>query len=207
MRVGELSRRLGIPGSQAYKVGMREEQIQSAAFRNAQLGSERLRIFGVVGFFTIFMLITVARVFVIRTAPCNAPGPWSLLLAAVVIGYGRWMSSKVQRALRESNMLARRLWVLSTIVETSISALAIAFLTNSQISYRPLASPAVLVFVVFIILSTLRLSPWTGVLSGVVPSGCHRCAAVYLGWRPPVAGRQESIRSSRDSSPAHHETL
>ena len=41
---------------------MREEQSQSVAFRNAELGSERLRIFGVVGLFAIFMLITVVRV-------------------------------------------------------------------------------------------------------------------------------------------------
>ena len=78
---------------------MREEQIQSVAFRNAELESERLRIFGVIGFFAIFMLITVVRVFVIRSASGTAP--WrSLLLAVVVIGYELWMLSQVQYALR-----------------------------------------------------------------------------------------------------------
>jgi len=176
---------------------MREEQIQSVAFRNAELESERLRIFGVIGFFAIFMLITVVRVFVIRTASGTAP--WrSLLLAVVVIGYELWMLNKVRCALRASAMFSRRLWVLNTIVETSIPAFAIAFLTNLQIdiSYRPLASPAVLVFFVFIVLSTLRLSPWIGALSGVVASCSYLCAAVYLGWRLPVAGTAAQVTQS-----------
>jgi hypothetical protein len=111
---------------------MREEQIQSVAFRNAELGSERLRIFGVVGFFAIFMLITVVRVFVIRTVSGTALWLWTLILAVVVIGYELWMLSKVQRALRAGAMFSCRLCVLSTIVETSIPAFAIAFLESRR---------------------------------------------------------------------------
>src|SRR5437660_2588030 len=159
---------------------MREEQIQSVAFRNAELNSERLRIFGVIGFFAIFILITLVRVFVIRTA--SGTGPWrSLLLAVVVIGYELSMLSKIHSALRASAIFSRKLWVLNTIVEASIPAFAIAFLTDLQIdiSYRPLASPAVLVFFVFIVLSTLLLSPWIWILSGGVASCSYLCAAVY----------------------------
>ena len=75
---------------------MREDQIQLVAFRNAELDSEHLRIFGVIDFFAIFMLITVVRVFVIRTA--SGTTSWrSLLLAIVVIGYELWMLSKETR--------------------------------------------------------------------------------------------------------------
>src|SRR5258708_151148 len=176
---------------------MREEQIQSVAFRNAELGSERLRIFGVIGFFAIFILVTLVRVFVIRTV--SGAASWrSLLLAVVVIGYELSMLRKVQYALRASAVFSRKLWVLNTIVETSIPAFAIAFLTDLQIdiSYRPLASPAVLVFFVFIVLSTLRLSRWIGVLSGVVASCSYLGAAVYLGWRPPVVGIATHVTQS-----------
>jgi cytosine/uracil/thiamine/allantoin permease len=86
---------------------MREDQIQLVAFRNAELDSERLRIFGVIGFFAIFMLITVVRAFVIRTA--SGTTSWrSLILAVVVIGYELWMLSKVQCALRASAMFSSR---------------------------------------------------------------------------------------------------
>jgi serine phosphatase RsbU (regulator of sigma subunit) len=46
----------------------------------------------------------------------------------------------------------------------------------------------VLVFFIFIILSTLRLNPRICVLSGAVASVTYLSAALYLGWRPPVPG-------------------
>ena len=70
--VEELSRAPALQKARYIESVMREEQIQSVAFRNAELDSERLRIFGVIGFFSIFMLITVVRVFVIRTASGTA---------------------------------------------------------------------------------------------------------------------------------------
>ena len=169
---------------------MSEEQVRSAAFRNAELHSERLRIFGVLGFFALFVLVTVLRIFIIRTIDGNTPWVWGLLLAATVIGYELWTLRKVHLALKASSSLPPHFWVLSTIIETSIPAFAIAFVTNSQVetSYRPLASPSILVFFVFIILSTLRLRLWIGALSGIVASVSYLCAAFYLGWRPPVPG-------------------
>ena len=177
---------------------MKREQIQSVAFGQAELRSERLRILGVLGFFALFVWVTVLRVFVLRTAPQTGSWLWAFLLAAVVVVYELYMLYLVDRALKASTGLAPRFWILSTVVETSIPALAIAFLTSSQIdvSYRPVASPSILVFFVFIILSTLRLSPWIGILSGVVASFSYICAALYLGWRPPVPGVSAPITQS-----------
>src|SRR6185503_17718305 len=81
-------------------------------------------------------------------------------------------------------------WVLSTVLETSIPALAIAFLTSPQVevAYRPLASPAILVFFILIIISTLRLNPMLCFLAGAVAAGTYILAALYLGWRPPTLG-------------------
>lgn len=177
---------------------MDREQIQSVAFRQAELRSERLRILGVLGFFALFVWVTVLRMFVLRTAPQTASWVWTFLLAAVVIVYELGMLYLVDRALKASTALAPRFWILSTVVETSIPALAIAFLTSSQIdvSYRPVASPSILVFFVFIILSTLRLSPWIGILSGIVASSSYICAALYLGWRPAVRGISAPVTQS-----------
>ena len=118
---------------------------------------------------------------------------WSYILASVVTGYELWALSKVNLAtFRAGAGLGTGFWALSTILETSIPAWAIAFLTSQQVeaAYRPLASPAVLVFFIFIILSTLRLSPWIAVLSGMVASISYLCAAWYLGWRIPLPGAQ-----------------
>jgi serine phosphatase RsbU (regulator of sigma subunit) len=166
------------------------EELQSTAFRAAELRSERLRIFGVLGFVAIFVSVTIVRVFFIRTASSTSPWTWSLLLAAAIATYEGWTLCQVDTALKTSATLPAGFWALSTIVETSIPAFALAFLTSSQIelAYRPLASPPILVFFIFIILSTLRLNPWISALSGIVASVTYLCAALYLGWRPPILG-------------------
>ena len=168
---------------------MNQEHIKSPAFQNAELHSERLRIFGVLGFMTIVVIVTVVRVFVIHTAAATS---WArtFFLVAVVMAYELWMLRKVGLALKSNICLGPQFWILSTILETSIPAFAIAFLTSAQVEavYRPLASPAVLVFFIFIILSTLRLSPWIAALSGIVAAVSYICAALYLGWRPPFPG-------------------
>ena len=182
---------------------MSQEQFKSAAFQNAELKSEHLRILAVLVFVAIFIILTTVRVFVVRTAAETTPWMWSYILASLVIGYELWTLHKVNLALRAGASLATRFWILSTILETSVPAWAIAFLTSQQIEapYRALASPAVLVFFIFIILSTLRLSPWIAVLSGVVASITYLCAAWYLGWRIATPW----CRSSRYSDHRHPE--
>jgi serine phosphatase RsbU (regulator of sigma subunit) len=108
------------------------------------------------------------------------------------------MLHNVNLALNAGRSLPGWAWGLSTILETSLPAFAIAFLTSAQMeaAYRPLASPAVLAFFIFIILSTLRLSTWIGVLSGAGASVTYVCAALYLGWRPPVPGTPASVTQS-----------
>ena len=167
------------------------QQIDSIAFRRAELQSERLRILGVLGVVTIFILVTIIRVFVTRTvSAATAPWVWQLSLAAAIVLYEVWMLRRVSVAIETERSLLTGFWILSTILETSIPAFAIVFLTTQNIdpAYRPLASPSVLIFFLFIILFTLRLNPWICLLSGVVASLTYLAAAFHLGWRPPVPG-------------------
>jgi serine phosphatase RsbU (regulator of sigma subunit) len=177
---------------------MSEIQVKSAAFQTAALQSERLRIIGILSFVCVFVIVAAVRVFVIRTATPGTRWEWSLLLAAIVAAYESWTLWKVHRVLQAQRHLPARFWIVSTILEASIPAFAIAFLTNAEIetSYRPLASPAVLVFFVFIILSTLRLSPWISSLTGVVAALSYIASATYLGWRPPLPGTPALVTQS-----------
>ena len=166
------------------------DEIASAAFHHAELQSERLRILGVLSFVTIFAVSTWVRVFVIRTASTTTPWAWNFGLAAAVAIYELWTLWRVNRAINSGRTLPTRFWIFSTTLETSIPALAIAFLASPDVepAYRPLATPAVLVFFIFIILCTLRLSVWICFLSGAIASVTYLAAALYLGWRPPVPG-------------------
>jgi len=169
---------------------MSQPEIESAAFHQAQLQSERIRILGVFSFAAVLAVITVLRVFVIRTASEKTPWIWNLVLACTIAVYELWMLRRVNLARKAGQSVPPWYWVISTIVETSIPAFAIAFLAHPQIQniYRPLATPAVLAFFIFIILSTLRLKLWICWLSGIVASFAYVAAALHLGWRPPVLG-------------------
>jgi serine phosphatase RsbU (regulator of sigma subunit) len=178
------------------------QPIDSIAFRHAELQSERLRIFGVQGVVAIFILVIVVRVFIIRTvSAATAPWVWQLTLAAAIVLYEAWMLRRVNVALKSGQHLPTGFWVLSTILETSIPAFAIVFLTTQNIdpAYRPLASPSVLIFFLFIILFTLRLNLWICLLSGAVASLTYLFAAFHLGWRPPVPGMPAPVTQTNVS--------
>ncbi len=174
---------------------MNEVKIKSVALQNAQLQSERLRILGLLGLIGIFVCAVIVKVFVFHTVDASHPWKRGLVFALAVCGYACWALRKVNTALKTDTRLSIRFWVLSTILETSLPAFALAFLSNPKLeaAYRPLASPTLLVFFIFIILSTLRLNPWIGVLSGVVASVTYVCAASYLGWRFPVFGASAPV--------------
>jgi hypothetical protein len=169
---------------------MSDQQIKSVAFRNVELESEHLRIFGVLGFVGIFVAVTLLRVFVIGTASKSTPWIGSLSLAGAIICYEVTTLRNINEALADGRIVPGGFWIASTIIETSLPAVVLAFLTNPEIptAYRPIASPAILVCFIFNVLSTLRLSSWIGALSAIGASISYLCAALYLGWRPPLLG-------------------
>jgi serine phosphatase RsbU (regulator of sigma subunit) len=176
-----------------------DAEINSVAFHKAELESERLRISSVLLFLLAFVAVAGARIFLLHTAIASDPRVWSsVLLVSIIIGYEGWILGRVNRAVRSESVLPKTFWITTTILETSMPALAIAFLPSQQIDavYRPLASPALLAFFIFIIMSTLRLNPWLSLLSGFVASTTYLCAALYLGWRPPVPGAPAVITQS-----------
>src|SRR5512142_925013 len=104
--------------------------IASVSFYEAELRSERLRLLALIGFLTIVVCVTAIRVFVVRTVAGTNTWIWSILLAAGAIAYEAWMLRKVTLALKANHVLPAQFWFVSTIVETSIPAFALAFLTS-----------------------------------------------------------------------------
>jgi serine phosphatase RsbU (regulator of sigma subunit) len=160
----------------------------SPAFSQALLKSEKLRV--------MIVLAVIGALFVTRTAATFFLGVrqnerlwlFSTLLLAAFLAYEIWVLRRVTRAIREEREPSRFTWIRNVIAETSVPALAIAFISSSSIApaYQPLANPAVLLFFIFIILSTLRLDPMLCRLSGIVAAVSYLLAALYLGWRPSM---------------------
>jgi serine phosphatase RsbU (regulator of sigma subunit) len=114
----------------------------------------------------------------------------SCLVVALFVGYELLMLDAVKRAAQADRDLPVLVWVGSTIVETSLPAFGVAFMTSSAAvaADRPLANPAALVFFLFITISTLRLNPWACRLCGFVAAATYLVAAFHLGWRPVLSG-------------------
>lgn len=169
---------------------MEQQGIPSAAFAEAQLRSERLRVFGILGFLLLLVLVAVVRVFVLQTVPPSALLFAEFALVGVVIAFELWMLSQIKAARDEKRGLPAWLRIVSTILETGLPAVFLSFMASSSIEppYRPLASPATLVFFIFIILSTLRLTSWNSYLTGIIAVISYLLAAIQLGWQPPVPG-------------------
>src|SRR5215469_496929 len=174
---------------------MADNPIPSHAFYAAELRSERVRIFGVLAFLGVVAAALTVRVFLLHTSILNIHAGWNLTLAATLGLYEYVMLRLVNRALRSNQEFPRVFWFSSTILETSVPAIGVAWLTAPGFAtiYRPLASPSTLLFFVFIILSILRLDPWICRLAGLTAAVSYVAASVYLGWIPPTPGHPAPV--------------
>lgn len=178
---------------------MTDAHINSVAFHEAELQSERFRIFGVLGFLGLLVIVLAVRILVIHTATVVDPRVWWILfLIFTVTAWEYRMLAKAERALKEQSTLSSSFWIFSTLLEASLPAWALAFLPNQHVDpvYLPLATPLLLVFAIFIILSTMRLRPSLSILAGSVAALSYLAAAFYLGWRPPKFGTLASMAQS-----------
>ncbi|MFY9804083.1 MAG: PP2C family protein-serine/threonine phosphatase [Candidatus Acidiferrales bacterium] len=169
---------------------MSELREKSVAFQQALLKSERLRILIVLGAIAAAFTVRTIRTAVLFNREDVRLWMLTSLVLALFVGYEFWMLRAVKRAIAASGDIAKLTWIINVLVETSLPALAIALVTSASIdpAYRPLANPAVLIFFVFIILSTLRLNPVASALSGIVAAITYLAAAMYLGWKPTLGG-------------------
>jgi hypothetical protein len=163
---------------------VREVKIDSVAFRQALLKSERLRIQAVIVFVIAFAGAIAIRILVYGSA-MNRLG---MLASFLLVAYEVAALRAVDQALKRGNNLSTGVWWSTILLESCFPAVGIAFFASTRLetAYRPLATPWVLAFFPFIILSTLRLNPWISRLAGLVASASYLAAAFHLGWRPSL---------------------
>jgi serine phosphatase RsbU (regulator of sigma subunit) len=168
---------------------MSDLHCESTAFGQALLKSERLRVQIIIGTVCLALLLRTLRAVV-----AGGRENFSSLLAlggllCLFLIYEFVMLRRVNRAIQDGRQLANWAWFSNIILETSLPALAVAFISSASIDpvYRPLANPAGLAFFVFIILSTLHLNPALCRLSGLTAAVSYLAAATHLGWRPSMS--------------------
>ena len=117
---------------------MGELQSNSAAFRQALLKSERLRIRIVLGVLAAVIILRTLRTLALQNREDIRLWFIACLLSIFFVGYELLVLRAVRRAAEVNRDLGPAAWIGSTIVEASISALAVAFLTSTVLepAYR-----------------------------------------------------------------------
>jgi serine phosphatase RsbU (regulator of sigma subunit) len=155
-------------------------KVDSPAFEKALLQTERLRIVGVILIILVFGVTGAIRIYLFGSHMSHI----TVYGAAVLVGYELLVLRIVDRSLVTGMRIPDWFWTLNVIIEVSIPAVGLAFLVSNRIAtgYRPLASPWVLLFFPFLILSTLRLSPLVSIVAGITSAIGYLLAAMYNGW-------------------------
>jgi hypothetical protein len=152
----------------------------SLAFRHALLRSEKKRIFGVIAFVCFFAVLAIVRIFVLGSAMSR----WGLMVAALVIAFELGLYRAVNRSLLSGKDISNFARYVSSVLECLFPAIGVAFLASTRIlpDYRPLATPWVLAFFPFMLLSVLRLNPKLCWGCGIVTALGYLAAAHVTGW-------------------------
>jgi adenylate cyclase len=152
--------------------------LESKAFYRATLSSEWYRIAGLLGLLAILLVYTIVHAL--------ASGEFRLLLAqavvlAIAIAHEAIMLRTIRRALNHDRDVLPAAWMLNVFVESQLPTAALFLLLASQwlTPSQVLVAPAVMVYFLFIILSTLRLSPSLSVLTGLLSALGYLMVAFY----------------------------
>src|SRR5262249_41005160 len=93
----------------------------------------------------------------------------------------------VKRALRSEREVPRSIWLINILIDAGLPTLGLFVLIESRFTgpYEALVAPAVFLYFLFIILSTLRLSPSLSLLTGLISALGYLGAAYYVHQRYP----------------------
>jgi serine phosphatase RsbU (regulator of sigma subunit) len=158
---------------------MSTEQIKSPAYYRAILNSEWYRIVGLLGLLSVLMVYTILRGIIVDGFHLL----WIQTAAlAVVIAQEFVVLRVVEWALRHERDVPGTIWAINVTVESQLPTVTLFLLLASQwmTPYQVLVAPAALVYLLFIILSTLRLSPGLTIFTGLLSTLGYLSVVFYI---------------------------
>ena len=153
--------------------------LQSRAFERASLKSESYRVIAMlclVGPITLFVLLR-------GIATQNyALLVGQIIVLAFVIAHESVMLRAIRSALRDDEEVVAELWVFNVFIESQLPTVALFVLLLAQWMnpYQVLVAPAIILYFLFITLSTLRLSPGLTLLTGLLSALGYLVVASYV---------------------------
>lgn len=170
---------------------MMQLQIESDAFDEALLRSERIRTASVL--FAIVAILFVGFIYsVLSGLTVTRPLPAIALLVTIFGLFESFHLLAIQRALAGAYHIPASIWTLTTIAETQLPTVSLWLLTKSTLMgpYTALMAPVALMYFVFILLSVLRLRPVLCLLTGMLSALGYCAVAVSTVWRSPDGSGQ-----------------
>ena len=158
---------------------MSAEVLESPTFYRAILKSESQRIKGLLVLLGALVLYTILRG--VRVEGFNLLWVQTAVLG-IVIAHEIFVLRQVKRALRNGKDVPVSTWVINIVLESQIPTIGLFLLLASEwmTPYQVLVAPAVLVYFLFIILSTLRLSPSLTFLTGTMSTLGYLFVTFYI---------------------------
>lgn len=157
---------------------MQEETIHSSAFHYAALKSEAYRVTGLLCLLGAVAIFVIARA--IFTTELFLFVAQFVVLAAVIT-HEIHMLRRVRAALRNEAPVETDSWILNVFVESQIPTVGLFLLLASGLlnPFQVLVAPVVVLYFILIALSTLRLSPSTTAITGILSSMGYLLVTFY----------------------------
>jgi serine phosphatase RsbU (regulator of sigma subunit) len=165
-----------------------DAELDSKAFRQAVLRSDRTRIIAILIVLGLLFVFTVARRIVVEGIDGTRGLPIFASFFAAMVAYEAVSLQRVTRALREGTEPGPARWIGNVVVEALFPAIGLGVLiaTGMTRPYAALVAPVVLTSFLFVSLSTLRLSPFLSRLSGLSSAAGYTAMVIYVFARYPA---------------------
>ena len=153
--------------------------LKSKAFERASLKSESYRVVAL-----LCVLVATVILVILRGA---ATQNYVLLIVqigvlALVIAHESVMLHAIRAALRDDEPVIPELWGFNVLIESQLPtvALFVLLLTEWMTPYQVLVAPAIVLYFLFITLSTLRLRPSLTLITGFLSTIGYLIAVLYV---------------------------
>ena len=155
------------------------DALQSRAFQRASLKSESYRVVA------LLCILGAVLVFVILRGV--ATQNYLLLfvqatVGALAIAHEAVMLRAIKSAIRDDEDLVPELWVFNILIESQLPtvALFVLLLNGWMTPYQVLVAPAIVIYFLFITLSTLRLRPSLTFITGLLSAVGYLLVTFYV---------------------------
>jgi len=158
---------------------MSADALQSRAFQRASLKSESYRVVALLCILGGLLLFTIARGFVTHNYLLLSVQIAVLVLA---IAHEAVMLRAIRASLRDDEDLVPELWVFNILIESQLPtvALFVLLLNGWMTPYQVLVAPAIVIYFLFITLSTLRLRPSLTLITGLLSAAGYLLVTFYV---------------------------